>query len=199
MHFRIKNRRPLYQGFFRLDAWTIEHDRFDGGRQTIVREHLERGDAVAVLLYDPAKDMVLLVEQFRIGPAVRPDTREEEAWLLEIVAGMLDQDESPETCARRECLEEAGYEPATLKPLGWYYATPGGSSERIHLFLGEVDADRPAGAGGGVADEHEDIRVRWVTREQALAWVREGRINSAPPMLALLLAFGEAAETVRSR
>ncbi len=197
MHFRIKDHRPLYQGFFRLDAWTIEHDRFDGGRQTIVREHLERGDAVAVLLHDPDRDKVLLIEQFRIGPAVRSDTREEDAWLLEIVAGMLDAGESPEACARRECLEEAGYEPATLKSLGWYYATPGGSSERIHLFVGEVDAERPSGPGGGVAGEHEDIRVHWVPREQALAWVREGRINSAPPMLALLLAFGAAPETVR--
>ncbi len=190
MRFRILNHEPLYRGFFRLDAWTIEHDRFDGGRQTIVREHLERGDAVAVLLHDPKRDQVLLIEQFRIGPAVRPDTADGDAWLLEIVAGMLDEGESPEDCARRECIEEAGYAPAKLTSLGWYYSTPGGSSERIHLFLGEVDRNRPAGPGGGVAGEHEDIRVLWTSREQALAWVAEGRINSAPPMLALLLAFG---------
>ena len=190
MRFRILNHEPLYRGFFRLDAWTIEHDRFDGGRQTIVREHLERGDAVAVLLHDPKRDQVLLIEQFRIGPAVRPDTADGDAWLLEIVAGMLDEGESPEDCARRECIEEAGYAPEKLTPLGWYYSTPGGSSERIHLFLGEVDRNRPAGPGGGVAGEHEDIRVLWTPRAQALAWVAEGRINSAPPMLALLLAFG---------
>ncbi len=185
MHYHIKGKRPLYRGFFRLDAYTVEHERFDGGTLSIVREHLERGDAVAVLLYDPDKDAVLLIEQFRIGPAARG----EDPWLTEIVAGMLDAVEDPEACARRECIEEAGYAPETLKALGSYYSTPGGSSERIHLFMGEVAADHPCGSGGGVAAEHEDIRCRWVSRKQAMQWVYEGRINSAPPMLALLLAF----------
>jgi len=190
MHYHIKEQRPLHRGFFRLDAFTVEHDRFDGGRQTIVREHLERGDAVAVLLYDPARDAVLLIEQFRIGPAVRGAIEDEDAWLTEIVAGMVDEDEDPETCARRECVEEAGYAPETLQPLGSYYATPGGSSERIYLYMGEVNASNPCGSGGGLDEEHEDIRARWVDRKQAMQWITEGRINSAPPLLALLLAFG---------
>jgi len=191
MHYHIKEQRPLHQGFFRLDAFTVEHDRFDGGRQTIVREHLERGDAVAILLYDPARDTVLFIEQFRIGPAVRGAIEDEDAWLTEIVAGMVDEDEDPETCARRECVEEAGYAPETLQPLGSYYATPGGSSERIYLYMGEVNADKPCGSGGGLDEEHEDIRTRWVDRKQAMQWINEGRINSAPPLLALLLAFGK--------
>ncbi len=190
MHYELIDKRSLYNGFFRLDAFTVEHDRFDGGSQTIVREHLERGDAVAVLLYDPARDAVLFIEQFRIGPAVRRDAGEQDAWLIEIVAGMVDEGETPETCARRECVEEAGYAPETLQPLGNYYATPGGSSERIYLYMGEVDADKPCGRGGGLDEEHEDIRTLWVDREQAMQWVYEGRINSAPPMMALLLAFG---------
>ncbi len=187
MNYRIKKKKNLYRGFFRLDAFTVEHDRFDGGRMTVVREHLERGDAVAVLLYDRSRDSVLLIEQFRIGPAVRG----EDPWLMEIVAGMVDPGEDAETCARRECIEEAGYEPKELAPIACYYSTPGGSSERIHLFMAEVDADESCGSGGGMAAEHEDIRCRWVDRRQALQWVHEGRIKSAPPMLALLLAFGD--------
>ncbi len=190
MRFQIRKKRPLYRGFFQLDAYTVAHDRFDGGRQTIVREHLERGDAVAVLLYDPDKDAVLLVEQFRIGPAARDDVREQDAWLIEIVAGMVDEGEEPETCARRECIEEAGYAPEILQPLGRYYSTPGGSSERVYLYLGEVDADKPCGSGGGLDEEHEDIRTQWVSRKQAMQWVKEGHIHSASPLLALLLAFG---------
>ena len=190
MHYRLIDKRSLYNGFFRLDAFTVEHDRFDGGNQIIVREHLERGDAVAILLYDPARDAVLFIEQFRIGPAVRSDVREQDAWLIEIVAGMVDEGETPETCARRECVEEAGYAPERLQPLGSYYATPGGSSEHIYLYLGEVNADKPCGGGGGLDEEHEDIRTLWVGRKQAMRWVHEGRINSAAPMLALLLAFG---------
>jgi len=192
MHYKFTDKRPLYDGFFRLDAYTVEHDRFDGGKQTIVREHLERGDAVAVLLYDAARDAVLFIEQFRIGPAVRSDTGEHDAWLIEIVAGMVDEGETPETCARRECVEEAGYAPETLRSLGCYYATPGGSSERIYLYMGEVDVDKPCGSGGGLDEEHEDIRILWADRDQAMQWVYEGRINSAPPMMALLLAFGDA-------
>jgi len=192
MQYKFLDKRSLYNGFFQLDAFTVEHDRFDGGNQTIVREHLERGDAVAVLLYDSNRDAVLFIEQFRIGPAVRGNAVEQDAWLIEIVAGMVDEGETPETCARRECVEEAGYVPETLQPLGNYYATPGGSSERIYLYLGEVDADKPCGSGGGLDEEHEDIRTLWVDREQAMQWVYKGRINSAPPMMALLLAFGTA-------
>jgi len=190
MHYKFINKRSLYNGFFRLDAYTVEHERFDGGKQTVVREHLERGDAVAVLLYDPVRDAVLFIEQFRIGPAVRNDVKEQDAWLIEIVAGMVDEGETPEACARRECVEEAGYAPEALQLLGCYYATPGGSSERIYLYLGKVDADKPCGSGGGLDEEHEDIRTLWVEREQAMQWVYEGHINSAPPIMAMLLAFG---------
>lgn len=185
MHYRITDKHELHHGFFRLDTYTVEHERFDGGTLTIHREHLERGDAVAILLHDPTCDEVLLIEQFRIGPAVRGS----EAWLMEVVAGMVDEGESPESCAARECIEEAGYAPQELKPLGCYYATPGGSSERIYLYMGEVEKDHPVGSGGGVDHEHEDIRVHWVKRDEALAMILDGRINSAPPMLAPLLAF----------
>ena len=153
-----------------------------------MRENLERGDAVVVLLHDPLRDEVLLIEQFRIGPVPRNDN----PWLIELVAGMLGPDEDPLDCARRECVEEAGYEPATLKPLASYYVSPGGSSERIFLYLSEVDAAKPVGAGGGLDSEHEDIRVFWVKRKEALAMVRDGRINSSGPMLALLLAFTDS-------
>lgn len=151
-----------------------------------MRENFERGDAVAVLLYDPKRDEILLIEQFRIGPAIRQD----KAWLIEVVAGMLHPGEDPIECARRECLEEAGYAPQSLKSLGSYYVSPGGTSERLFLFMSEVDASQPVGKGGGLDSEHEDIRVFWVKREEALAMVHDGRINSSGPMLALLLAFG---------
>lgn len=185
MKYRQLDSRTVYRGFFRLDVHTIEHERFDGGMLAIERENLERGDAVAVLLHDPGKDQVLLIEQFRIGPMVRG----EYPWLIEIVAGVVDEGEAIEACARRECIEEAGYEPKHLRRLGCFYPSPGGMSERIFLYLGDVDSCQPAGQGGGLDHEHEDIRVSWVKREEALAMVHDGRINSAAPMLALLLAF----------
>ena len=186
MKYQLIDKRPLYSGFFHLDVYSIKHECFDGGELHIEREHLERGNAVAILLYDQAYDEVLLIEQFRIGAAVRHD----KAWLIEVVAGMIDEGENAECAARREAIEEAGYAPEKLHFLGKYYATPGGSSEHITLFLGEVDKQAPVGKGGGVAGEHEDIRPFWVSRKQAMAWLANGKINSGAPMLALLLAFG---------
>jgi len=185
MKFTLIEQRNLHQGFFRLDACTVRHDTFAGGELEIVRENLERGDAVVVLLYDPQRDEVLLIEQFRIGPVARNDN----PWLIELVAGMLHPGEDPLECARRECIEEAGYEAKNLKALGSYYVSPGGCSERIFLYLSEVDASQPVGKGGGLDSEHEDIRVFWVKREEAMGMIRNGRINSSGPMLALLLAF----------
>lgn len=186
MDYRMKSSERVYQGFFAMDRHTVEHDRFDGGSLTITRENMERGDAAAMLLYDPAADEVLLLEQFRIGPAVRNDN----PWLVEIVAGIIDAGESAEEAVIREAREEAGYAPYESRFLGRYYTTPGGCSERIDLFLGLVDKHDPVGEGGGCDHEHEDIRRFWVGRDEALAMLDEGRIGSGAPMLALLLAFG---------
>lgn len=186
MHYQILARQRCHDGFFTLDRHTVEHDCFDGPPLQIQRENLERGDAVAVLLYDKNRDSVLLLEQFRIGPAVRGD----HPWLIEIVAGMVDVDGDVELTARKECLEEAGYAPESLRLLGQYYASPGGTSERISLYLGLVDSQKPVADGGGLPDEHEDIRPFWCSREQAMQWLQQGKINSGAPMLALMMAFG---------
>ncbi len=186
MKYTIKAKTRVYQGFFAMDRYQLEHETFDGGTMQISRENMERGDAVALLLYDPDADEVLLMEQFRIGAAVRND----EAWLVEIVAGMIDDGETASQAALREAREEAGYVPEKLQFLGRYYTTPGACSERIDLFFGIVNQQQPVAAGGGISSEHEDIKTYWVRREQALQWLTEGKIASGAPMLALMLAFG---------
>jgi len=192
MKFTLIHQETLHDGFFRLDAHRVRHDCYAGGEMEIVRENLERGDAVAVLLYDSVRDEVLLIEQFRIGAALRCTDNQDEAWLLEIVAGMIDEGEEPEQCARRECIEEAGYAPRKLQPLGNYFPSPGACSERIFLYLAEIDRSERCNDGGGLAEEHEDIRSMWVSREQALTWVNTGRIRTSTPIIALLTAFGGA-------
>ncbi len=189
MRFSVRQRSACYRGWFAVDAYEIRHDRFDGGTMEVRRELLERGNSVGVLLYDPACDSVLLLEQFRIGPAARG----EHPWLVEIVAGMIDDGETAEESARREALEEAGYLPQELHPLGAprWYPSPGACSEQITLFMAEVDSGKPQRDRLGVADEGEDIRRRWVSRSEAMAMVADGRINSALPIMALLLAFGK--------
>ncbi|MDX8398559.1 MAG: NUDIX domain-containing protein [Mariprofundaceae bacterium] len=186
MKYDLIQKRALHRGFFELDAYTIEHQRFDGGSMTIEREHLERGHAVAMLLYDEQCDEVLLIEQFRIGAAVAGDS----GWLIEVVAGMIDEGEDALTAACREAEEEAGYRPKRVEFLGQYYSTPGGSSEQISLYMGWIDKQEPVTSGGGLASEHEDIRRFWLPRQQAMSWITSGKINSGAPMLSLLLAFG---------
>lgn len=186
MKYTILKKKLLHQGFFRFEGFEIEHETFAGGFLTVQREILERGDAVAALLYDKTYDEVLLIEQFRVGPAARGDN----AWMIEIVAGMIDDGEDKEDAVIRESIEEAGYKPKDLTYLGKYYASPGGTSESLDLYLGFVDKDQPVAEGGGVDEEHEDIRTFWVSRAQAVALVKNGKINSGAPMLAVLLAFG---------
>jgi ADP-ribose pyrophosphatase len=144
------------------------------------REVLERGHAVAVLPFDPMRDQVVLIEQFRIGAlGVVADP-----WLVEPVAGIIEPGEPAPEVARREALEEAGLELLDLVPACSYFASPGGSTETCQVFIGRVDA---ASAGGifGLAHEGEDIKVHVVPLEEALKWLGDGRVHAATTIVAL--------------
>ncbi len=181
--FEVLDKSICYSGFFRMEKYRLRHELFAGGWSSeMTRECLERGHAVAVLLYDPGSDRVVLLEQFRVGALEFPGG----PWLLEIVAGIMDDpDETTEEVARRETVEEAGCEILDLIPICHYLVSPGGTSETITLFCGRVDASTVAGGVRGVAAEHEDIRVSVVSRAEALDLLHAGRINSAAPIIAL--------------
>lgn len=179
--FEILDRELCYQGFFRLERYRLRHTLFGGGWSgALTRELLERGHAAAILLYDPERDSVVLIEQFRVGALTAPDG----PWLLEIVAGIVDEHEAEEDVARREAMEEAGCAVLDLIPICEYLVSPGGTSERIKVYCGRVDA---SGAGGihGLAHEGEDICVHVVPFAQALDMLNAGRIDSASPIIAL--------------
>jgi ADP-ribose pyrophosphatase len=177
----IETRETCHDGFFRLERIRLRHGLFGGGSSPpLTRELFERGHAVAVLPYDPVRDAVVLIEQFRVGALERPGG----PWLTEIVAGIIDPGEAPEAVARREAGEEAGLEVAALESIGRVYLSPGGSSETVRLYCGQVDAGA-AGGIHGLADEGEDIRVEVASFDDALARVADGRIDSAAPVIAL--------------
>lgn len=179
--FEILGKEIGYQGFFRLERYRLRHTLFQGGwGGELTRELLERGHAAAVLLYDPERDGVVLIEQFRIGALDAPGG----PWLLEIVAGIMDEGETPEAVARREAMEEAGCPVLDLIPVCEYLVSPGGTSERIMVYCGRVDASKADGIHG-LAEEGEDIRVQVVPYAEALAMLHSGRINSASPIIAL--------------
>ncbi|MDV2080226.1 NUDIX domain-containing protein [Marinobacter xestospongiae] len=177
----VDRRETVYQGFFRMDKLWLSHPRFDGGRMPqFTRELFLRGDATCVLPYDPRRDEVVLLEQFRAGVIGRAQS----PWLLELVAGMNEVGETPEQVAQREGDEEAGLSFQTLEKICEYLVSPGGTDEMIHLFCGRVDASR-AGGLHGIAAEHEDIRVHVVPVAEALAMVADGRINNAAAIIGL--------------
>ncbi len=173
--------RTAYSGFFRLCSYRLRHRLFAGGWTPVIsRELFERGHAAAVLPYDPDLDRVVLVEQFRIGAL----QAEGGPWLVECVAGMIEPGEAPEAVVRREALEEAGCQLKDLEQIFEYLVSPGGTSECITLYCGRVDAS-DAGGIHGLAEEHEDIRVVPVSFAKAMEMLREGRINSAAPIIAM--------------
>jgi ADP-ribose pyrophosphatase len=178
----ILEKTVCYDGFFRLERYRLRHRLFSGAwSRVLTRELFERGHAAAVLPYDPVLDMVVLVEQFRIGALEAPG----DPWLLEIVAGVIDHPgETPEDVARREAVEEANCQLQEVIHICDYFVSPGGTSERISLFCGKVDA---SGAGGlcGLAVEEEDIRVIVLPFVEAIEQLHAGKINSAAPIIAL--------------
>ena len=181
--YKIATKETLYNGFFKIDRFAIQHKLFAGGNSELfTRELFERGEAAAVLLYDPKKDVVVLTEQFRIGAAQSPE--KSSPWLLEVVAGIVEEGEQPEDVARREAQEEADCIIQDLLPISSYWSSPGGTSEKIHLYCALLDS---SGMGGvhGLEHEQEDILVRIVPFEQAYNGIASGEINNAATIIAL--------------
>jgi ADP-ribose pyrophosphatase len=170
-----------YQGFFRIDVYHLRHRRFGGGwTEVMSRELFERGHATVVLPYDPVRDAVVLIEQFRIGAYAAGFA----PWLIEPVAGIVEPGESPEEVARREALEEANCEITELESIGTVLSSPGGCSEVHHLFCGRVDSE---GVGGihGLEHEHEDIRAFTLTLDTALERLGRGEYNNVSTVMTL--------------
>lgn len=175
------SKKTRYKGFFRMNEYRFKHRLFKGGWSAEVkREVFERGHAGVLLAYDPKRDEVVLIEQIRIPAYVTSQT----PWLLEVIAGMVEEGESPEEVVRREASEEAGITIGRCKPIVSYLSSPGGTSERMYVYVGEVDATTATGIHG-LACENEDIRVHVVSREQAYQWVEEGIIDNAASVIAL--------------
>lgn len=174
-------RETVYRGFLRVERWRLRHELFGGGESAeMVRELVERGHAVVVMPYDPLRDEVVMIEQFRVGASELADG----PWLLEFVAGMVEPGESSVEVAVREAREEAGLELGELLPVAEYLPSAGACSETVSIFCARCDA---SGAGGvhGLRDEHEDIRVHRVPVANAFELLDGRRLRSAAPIIAL--------------
>ena len=170
-----------YDGYFQVHKYRYQHTLFEGGwSRTLEREMFERGSVVAVLPYDSNLDAVLLVEQCRAGAL----TSEYSPWLLEVVAGIIDEGETPQQVAVREAQEEAGCTIDELTEIAKFFVSPGGSSEFAYLYFARADLSHVGGIHG-LDDEGEDIKVHIVPRERAVDMLANGDFVSTKVIIAL--------------
>lgn len=178
----ILGRTTLHQEWMRVDRFRLRHRRFAGGwTAEIDREILIRGEIAVVLPYDPVRDEIVLVEQFRLPTFVGGG----DAWQIEPVAGLVDPGEDSRMAAERELAEEAGLACTALIKACRYFPSPGGNSQVMDFYIARVDASR-AGGLFGMVDEHEDIQVRTLPVERAFELLDAGRFQGGPTLIALL-------------
>lgn len=177
---KIIGKKNIYRGFCQLDAYQLQIKKYDGSwSRSFERELLQRDNAVAVLLCDPKRRQVVLIEQFRIGALYHLNP-----WMIEVVAGLIKPGEKTIAVACRETQEETGLIITQLQPVLRYWSTPGASSEQLTLCYGIVDASQ-AGGIHGLSEEGEDIKVIVYDYDQAFRQVKSGRICNATAIIAL--------------
>lgn len=183
---QVLERETVYEGFYRMERLQLRHRKFAGDwSPALKRELMVRRDAAGVLLYDPRRDAVALIEQFRVGAMDRGAAdRNDGPWLFELVAGLIDTGETPAEVARREAMEEAGCEVLALEPVFELFSSPGGSNEFMHIFCGRSDLSQ-AGGIHGLPEEHEDILVHVVDFADAVDMMQRGRLRNAHTIIAM--------------
>lgn len=179
---RLKPIENLYDGFFKINLYQFKHALFAGGESEVIRrEILERGDAVAVLPYDPVTEQVLLIEQIRIGAIKSKHT----PWLLECIAGMTDGSEDYESVVKKEAFEEAGLNLTELEFMLSYLSSPGGTTERLYLYLAHADLSQMTTGIYGLDTEGEDIKTHIMDLDEAFERLNRGEIDNAATVICL--------------
>ena len=187
LKYKIINKKKLYSGFFSLNKYEFIHEKHNGDWTNVVEREIFSGAHVSTLLpYDPIKEEIILIQQFRAGVL----SRYNEKYLYEIVAGIIDKNEKPEDAAKRECFEETGCYVKKILPIQGYFPAPGSSESYFHLFLGEVnsfDGERIR----GLENENEDILVRSFKISEVKKLLKEREIQNGVTLVALQWFFLE--------
>ena len=179
---RIAHQETVYHGFYQVLKLKLQHRLFKGGwSKELQRELVVRLPAVAVLMYDANRDEVVLIEQFRVGGMAH----EGGPWQLEMVAGMIDTEETSEQVAVRECKEESGaiIAESDLELVCTYLVTPGGSNESLDIYCAPVDASQLSGVHG-LPTEGEDIQVQVIERQVLWQMLQQGQLTNAATIIA---------------
>lgn len=178
----IDRKRYILDDFFKIEEAYLRFEQFNGEMSPLVRQlTLERGNSVAVLVFNRSTEKLILISQFRY-----PTYRNDGGWTIEAIAGMVDPGETPEESARRELQEEIGLNIDRLEPITAFYPSPGGSSEKIHLYYSEVSGEQANyKKTGGLRAVGEDIKVIELTLAGALAKIKTGEIADAKTIIGI--------------
>lgn len=178
----ITQREYLYQGFIQVEKISLRHQLFNQANytSTIQRELIHRKEAAGVLIYNDQQQRFALIEQFRVGAIDDPVS----PWQLEIIAGVLDGDESPESCIRRESIEESGCEIQDLEHLFSFYPSAGACDEIFHLYVAQAELPEQGGVFG-MPDEGENIQLHIVQYQDLNQLLSSSRLRNAPVIMAL--------------
>lgn len=181
---RLIEKQTVWKNFIHLQTMIFEQRTRDGRTIRIHREVHDHGVAAAILLFDPKREEVVLVRQFRPGAYANGDA----SFMLEIPAGLTDGDQ-PDEAIRRESMEETGYAVSAPRYLFDTYASPGTLTEKVSLFYARVDLDEKAGEGGGLENEGEDIEVLTVSLDAAYGMIATGEVTDSKTIIMLQWAM----------
>lgn len=178
----IEQKRYIFEDVFKVEEARLRYEKFNGEMSDEVRRiSLERGDSVTVIVFNQTTNKIILISQFRY-----PTYKNGHGWLIEAIAGIIDPDETPEEAARRETQEETGLSVSVLEHISTFYPSPGGSSERIHLYYSEVAGENAKYKNtGGLVSEGEDIKAIELTLEEALGKIKSGEIIDAKTIIGI--------------
>jgi ADP-ribose pyrophosphatase len=178
----IEHRRVIFDDYFQIEEAYLKFERFDGEMSPSVRRlKFERGDSVAALVWNDDTKRAILTNQFRY-----PVLDKSPAWMVEVVAGVLEDEEDPEEAIEREILEEIGYKTEDYTHIATFFVSPGGTSERIFLFYVEVEESEKVEEGGGLEKENENIQLVEYSQEELWAAMENGEITDAKTLIALM-------------
>jgi len=186
----VLQRRRVFDDVFKIDEAEVRFEQSSGEMSPPVRRlSFERGDSVAAVVWRRDTDELLFTEQFRF-----PTLEKGSGWLVEVMAGVIDPGETAEDAVRREIEEELGYRVVRVESIATFFVSPGGSSERIMLYFVDTTGASRISAGGGLATEHEDIRVVTMSRDDARRALHEGRFTDAKTIIGLQWFFNRGGE-----
>ncbi|WP_027419602.1 NUDIX domain-containing protein [Crocinitomix catalasitica] len=180
MKYNILKEEIVFDHFFKIKKASIVHELFDSKSVQIERLCFERGDSVAIVIYEKDTDSLLFTNQFRY-----PTIKEKSGWILELTAGSIEADEDPADRVKKEVEEEIGYKIDGVTFINSFFVSPGGTSERIWLYYSTVESTEKLFEGGGMKYENEDIELIKIKTSDVITQLQNNQFRDAKTIIGL--------------